>query len=73
MRGARAKSIRRYIKKRLPFLSEKPIYKMVGFRSLTVVLTELCQRREYQKVKRNFKKARTNNTLEWRKYNARSV
>lgn len=51
----KAKRLRKYIKNRLPFCTEKPLYlqnEVTG----QVVLAEQCQRHHYQRTKKNLKR-----------------
>lgn len=59
MRGARAKSMRWYVRKTFPFLSSDPLYRLREYGTQTTVLTPQCQRAMYQKIKRGYKAQRT--------------
>lgn len=53
MNQKKAKRLRKYIKEKLPFALDFPVYKQQGG---TVVLDERCQRHHYQRTKKNIKR-----------------
>lgn len=61
MNGKRAKSIRKYIASKFPFLSKQATY--LGRPDGTVVLHLMSSRRLYQTIKRNFYRKRRGMSL----------
>ena len=68
MRGTKAKAIRKYVREQFPFLSTSPLYRRRGTHG-TAELAEQCARAMVQKIKRAYKRGRTEQTATWRKYN----
>lgn len=68
MRGSKAKAIRKYVREKFPFLSAKPLYELNEMSGNTV-LAQQCQRHVSQRIKTSYKRARSNSSQSWRRYN----